>query len=196
MFWWLWSTRRKITIVLVVLALPLSLLAFRAFGSLFSGGGDTASPTTTPSATTAPAPDGSTTVPAEPGDAAPVASAPLQWRPTADLRPPAPLASFSWLAPDVVPIPSGVGLVLPGAENGFSFWGLHRKAASFSELVDSYASRYADTMKVERDEVSGTLERVRLSGKIEGVAFTATVRFLDLGRGEVSVAGTVLPSAN
>jgi hypothetical protein len=195
MFWWLWSTRRKVTVLLVVLGFPLSFLGVRAFGSVFSGGDGTASPTSAPSVTAAPAPEGSTTVPGKVPEVAPVASTPLQWRPTADLRPPAKLASFAWLTGGAVPLPSGVGLVLPGGENGFSFWGLHREAPSFREIVDAYADRYGNTMKVEREESTAGLERLRLSGKIEDEPFTASVRFLDLGGGEVSIAGLVLPAA-
>ena len=193
MFWWLWSTRRKVTVLLVVLALPFSFFAVHAFGSVFSGRENTTSTTVAP-ASTAPSPAGSTTVPDEKTEATPIASTPLQWRPAADLHPPVELASFAWLSGGAVPPPPGVGLVLPGGEAGFSFWGLHRKVVSFREIVDTYANRYADTMKVERAEGISGLERLRLSGTIDGVPFTASVRFLDLGGGEVSVAGVVLPA--
>ena len=196
MFWWLWSTRKKVTVLLLVMAFPLALLGVRVFGAVFPDSPGVASPSTV--APSIPAPAGSSTVPDSSVPTNPEAlppTEPLLLRPQTGSAPSSALASFPWLGLGALPPPADVALSLPGAGDGLSIWGLHQGVESFRALVDSYRNRYQATgeVEVELEKVSSTVERLRFSGVVEGTAFTATIRFLDLGAGEVSVAGIADP---
>jgi hypothetical protein len=195
MFWWLWSTKKKVTVLLGLLLLPV--LAFTAF-SRFSGESpepsevpvDVATSATVSEATgnvdtTDPASNGAT---GEAPTGEPVEqSVPFLFASDTSRSATTALGEVAWLINDSLT----PNVILPGAGKGYSLWALHQNVSSFTELSDRYVTLYDFAGDVSIKKETSSLHRLTFSGSAQGVKFTAEVRLLDVGGGRVSVAGVV-----
>jgi hypothetical protein len=193
MFWWLWSTKKKVMVLLGVLVLPIAaLLVF----SRFSGDTETAE---APTESTSPVSDAGDTDQAgnitgsetTDEDAAPEPATeqnvPLLFAADASRSATTVLGEVAWLINDSMT----PNVILPGAGEGYSLWALHQDVGSFTELADRYVTLYDFAGDVSVEEKTDSLRRLTFTGSAQGVEFTARVRLLDVGGGRVSVAGVV-----
>jgi len=202
MFWWLWSTKKKVTVLAAVLLLPVAALAARTLLT----GKESASPEASAPAVT-PAPENTTDVPA-PGDASEPtpstggtdaagtdepsptqegASAPLLLVADSSRSATKALGEIAWLATGANP----ANVVIPAGENTYSVWAVHNAVDSFERVVSIYEALYETAGDLVVKEQSPTLRRFETTGSVQGVKFVARVRVLDIGGGKVSVVGTV-----
>lgn len=191
MFWWLWSTKKKVAVLGLVVMLPVSLLVAR---SLFSGGDTVASPTPVadPQVTTVPPTDPTTdpvdetSEPSSPQTTVEPAT-PLLLAADSSRSAAKALGEIAWLATGA----NTADVLIPAGENSYSVWAFHVDVDSFDLMADRYEAIYEAAGELVISEATPTLRRFEVTGSVQGVKFLARVRVLDLGDRRVSVVGVV-----